>query len=258
MEQSVIKPGEGDRGSQGGITCGTSRVRIGETVADAVDDDDLLMRAACTGDQAAFGKLMARHRPWVTRLINAVVSDHDQAQDLTQEVFCRVYQHRNDYRPGGKFIPWLKTLALNQARNFLRDHRQQRQRTLAWEEISGHGPSEPASTEYSRRCLDPQAVLTSRLLQHEVLTALSALSTEQQHAVALHYFGGKGVEEIARALNCPAGTVKSRLFHARRHLRQALLLAWGSAADTSAVRIGRSGDRPDTDTTTTKERKVSR
>src|SRR5436190_1075027 len=87
------------------------------------DSDDGLLRAALAGGEAAFNRLLARHRPWVRRLIQGIVLDPEQAEDLTQEAFCRVYKHLADYNSRERFIPWLKRIAVNLARNALRDRK---------------------------------------------------------------------------------------------------------------------------------------
>lgn len=178
------------------------------------DEDDTLIQAAQNGDRAAFALLLRRHREWVFRLLHAIIQDGDRAEDLTQEVFWRVYLRLGDYIPCGKFAPYLKRVAVNAARNSLRDRRCQARREIPIEEMV-------LGTE-GGRLTDPAAILSSRLLQEEVRTAIETLSEEQRQVVTLYYFGGRSVESIADTLCCPVGTVKSRLFHGRRHLRRAL------------------------------------
>src|SRR5919202_4152199 len=85
--------------------------------------DDELIHAIRNGDRSAFAQLVQCHRPWVWQLITAIVHDQAYAEDITQEVFYQVYQHLDGYLPQGKFVAWLKRIAVNRARNFLRDHR---------------------------------------------------------------------------------------------------------------------------------------
>ena len=179
----------------------------------ATNDDDLLMRAAAGGDRAAFTCLVRRHRGWVLALMRAVIHDADQAEDLTQDVFCRLYARSGEYHARGQFVAYLKRVAVNAARDFLRAARK---RPVA---ASLHAAAENPAPD-SR--FDPATVFASRALQHDIRTAIARLNAEQQAVVLLHYFGGLPVEQIAQQIRCPAGTVKSRLFHARRHLRQTL------------------------------------
>jgi len=186
--------------------------------------DDALMAAVRRGDSTAFTQLVQRHWVWVCRLITAIVRDHAYAEDVAQEVFCRVYQHLDDYTPQGKFVAWLKRLSINRARNFLRDHG----REIA---LGALVPQDQAITD----CIcDPQMIMTSHLLQQEVHAALQTLPDEQRQVIMRHYFGGQSVQAIAAALHCPIGTVKSRLFNGRSQMRQALRVLWaeGDIQDT--------------------------
>ncbi len=178
--------------------------------------DDTLITAAQQGNPGAFTQLVQRHWTWVYRLIAAIVRDHAAAEDVTQEVFCQVYQHLGDYTAQGKFVAWLKRIAVNRARNFLRDHGRK----------GGREGRLPQGEVASDELADPATVIASHLLHQEVRAALQSLPEEQRHVLIRHYFGGQSIETIAEALACPIGTVKSRLFHARRHLRQLLRSEW--------------------------------
>ena len=183
--------------------------------AGSSSDDDCLMRALAAGDRAAFALLLRRHRNWVCALLRAVVRDEEQSEDLTQDVFCRLYERRGDYRPEGRFVAWLKQVAVNVARDFLRA----RKRTGC---ASLDSLSEIAAPEEG---FDPATILASRMLRQDVRAAIERLNDEHRSVVLPYYFGGQPVEEIAQRLRCPVGTVKSRLFHARRHLRKTLAAA---------------------------------
>lgn len=178
------------------------------------DDDFLMQAAAATGDREAFALLVRRHRGWVFALVRAIVRDADQAEDLTQDVFCRLYARRGQFGARGHFVAYLKQIAINAARDHLRFNRRLPTGTPL-NEFENVAP--PQDHRF-----DPAAVFASRALQQNVRDALVRLNDEQRNVVLLHYFGGLSVEEIAQKVRCPAGTVKSRLFHARRHLRETL------------------------------------
>src|SRR5437016_4958520 len=95
----------------------------GSLMGQGVASDDDLMCAAAGGDEEAFAELVRRHRSWVRALLLAVVRNPDPAEDLTQEAFCRVYRNLEEYEPQGRFVAWLKRIALNQAKDFLRRER---------------------------------------------------------------------------------------------------------------------------------------
>jgi RNA polymerase sigma-70 factor, ECF subfamily len=171
-------------------------------------DDDSLLQRAVRGEAACFTELVRRHRPWVCRLLSAMTSDREAAEDLAQEVFTRLYSHAGSYKSRGQFVAYLKQLALNVGRSYLR--RIPGVTLVAWDEIS-----EPLS----ENLLD--TILTQQV-QAEVRASVEALPPDQCMAVLLHYFGGWTVPEIAVQMQCPEGTVKSRLFHGVRKIREAL------------------------------------
>ena len=174
-------------------------------------DDDSLLQRAVRGEAACFTELVRRHRPWVCRLLSAMTSDPEVAEDLTQEVFTRLHRHAASYKGRGQFVAYLKQLALNVGRSHLR--RIPGVTLVAWDE-----QIEPRG-EMGSDLLD--AILT-RQVQTEVRASVEALPPDQREAVLLHYFGGWTIPEIASRAKCPEGTVKSRLFHGVRKIREAL------------------------------------
>src|SRR5262249_5321477 len=114
--------------------------------------DDDLVRAARNGDDAAFAALLMRHRDWVRRWMHAIDRNPEHAEDLTQEPFYRVCRHLGDYSAQGKFVPWLKRIALNLARKHL--HAQRRESVIA-EQIHAEEQSRPDPLA------DPATVLAS-------------------------------------------------------------------------------------------------
>ena len=173
--------------------------------------DDCLIQNAVRGDTAAFAALVRRHRPWVVRLLGSFTTDPDAAEDLAQEVFTRLHRHAGSYKSRGQFVAYLKQLALNVGRSHLR--RSPGVTLVAWDEIK-----EPLSEDLL------EAVLT-RQVQAELRASVEELPPDQREAVLLHYFGGWTIPEIAARMQCPEGTVKSRLFHGIRKIREALTLA---------------------------------
>jgi RNA polymerase sigma-70 factor (ECF subfamily) len=180
------------------------------------NSDDDLIQAARQGDATAFDQLQQRHWSWVYRLLVVMVHDDQQAEDLAQEAFYRVYRHLHEYTAGGQFVAWVKRIAINLAKNWLRDQR----RALRMVQVEAEGMDSGASH------LDPQVIFASHLLRQEIRTALRTLNNEQQRVLLLYYFSGMSVETIAARLQCSVGTVKSRLFYGRCLMRQALLAIW--------------------------------
>jgi RNA polymerase sigma-70 factor (ECF subfamily) len=183
--------------------------------------DDDLMQATADGDAAAFAELMQRHRSWVRSLMITFVRDAEQADDLTQEAFCRVFQHRDGYDAQGQFVAWLKRIAVNLAKDYLRRQKQASFVPLEeWDEL-------PAT---DRRC-DPLAALASGVLREDLRAAIEALPDDQRLPVVMHYFGDMSIQDIAWAMKCPLGTVKSRLFYALRRVRGTLTALWDEEGD---------------------------
>jgi RNA polymerase sigma-70 factor (ECF subfamily) len=181
-----------------------------------VTSDDDLMQAAAEGDEAAFGELMQRHQSWVRSLIRAVVHSQEQAEDLTQEAFCRVYQHLGRYSAQGQFNAWLKRIAVNLAKDHLR--RKTQATLVPLFEI------EDMRVEDSR--FDPVAALELGVMRDEVREAIRRLPQTQRLPLMLHYFRDMSLQEIALMMDCPVGTVKSRLHYALRRVRQSLTAKW--------------------------------
>ena len=183
--------------------------------------DDDLMQAAAAGDPTAFSELTERHRGWVRSLMFAFVRDAEQADDLTQDAFCRAFQHLDGYEPQGHFTAWLKRIAINRAKDFLR---RQKQATV----VPLHECEEAPATD---RRGDPLAALASGALRDDLRSAIEALPDEQRLAVVMYYFGDMSLQDIGWALQCPVGTVKSRLFYALRRVRQTLTTMWDEEGD---------------------------
>jgi RNA polymerase sigma-70 factor, ECF subfamily len=177
----------------------------------AASDDDLV-QAAAGGDDAAFSELMRRHRQWVCALMRAFVHDPEQAEDLAQEAFCRVYRYAGDYTAQGSFVPWLKRIAANLAKDELR---KQRKATLV-------SLTEIEETLVSDKRSDPMAALASGVMREELRAAIQRLPDEQRLALVMHYFGDMSLPDIAWAMQCPVGTIKSRLFYGLRRVRETL------------------------------------
>jgi RNA polymerase sigma-70 factor, ECF subfamily len=174
--------------------------------------DDTLMQAVSEGDEVAFSELMRRHRRQVCQLLRVFTQDREQAEDLAQEVFARVHRHAGDYTAQGRFPIWLKRITINLAKNFLK---QKRGACVPLDE----GGAEEGITDNR---FDPMAVLMSKGIREEVRATIEALPDEQRLTLVMRYFGDMSVKDIAWAMKCPEGTVKSRLFHGLKRIRESV------------------------------------
>lgn len=184
----------------------------------APDLDALLMLRVREGDEESFRVLLDKHRKTVIRFVYRMVQDHAVAEEISQEVFLRVYRSRDSYQPAAKFTTWLFRIATNLALNRLRDGKKERghQRLDAPREMGNDG-------DRAREVIDrtPSAeqemVRESRL--KEVRDAIALLPEKQRAAILMHKYEEMEYSQIANVLECSESAVKSLLFRAYETLR---------------------------------------
>ncbi len=168
------------------------------------------MRRAQAGDEPAFGALMQAHHAYVFRLVYAIVRHEHDTADLCQEIWLSVWQHLAGFRGKAKFTTWLHPIATRRALDHLRKRRRWYDRFLPFTR-----EAEAADEDLSRDDSGDER----RERFHRILAALPPL---HRTILALREVQGLSYEEIARAAGIPAGTVMSRLYHARRLLAKKL------------------------------------
>jgi RNA polymerase sigma-70 factor, ECF subfamily len=177
-----------------------------------------LIQRCAAGDESAFAELVADHQRMVVQLAINLLGDRDEALDLSQEVFLRVFRTIGRFRGQSTLKTWIYRIAVNQARN---RHRFWRRRHRADQvsldvHVATHGEFFSAPTSRPDRVF-AQKELATRLEQ-----ALSGLPFDQRTAIVLREVDGLSYEEIAYSLGVAVGTVKSRLTRARQALRMEL------------------------------------
>ena len=177
-----------------------------------------LVQRCASGDEAACAEVVADHQRMVIQLAMNLLSDRDEAMDLSQEVFLRVFRTIHRFRGHSSLRTWIYRIAVNQARN---RHRFWRRRHRADQvsldqHVAAHGEFASGSESTPDRML-AQKELASRLRQ-----ALDHLPFDQRTAIVLREIDGLSYEEIAYSLGVAIGTVKSRLTRARQALRHEL------------------------------------
>jgi RNA polymerase sigma-70 factor (ECF subfamily) len=177
-----------------------------------------LVQRCAEGDEAACGDLVAEHQRMVVQLAMNLLGDRDEALDLSQDVFLRVFRTIHRFRGQSSLRTWIYRIAVNQARN---RHRFWRRRHRADQisldqHIATHG--ELLSTREST----PERVLAQKELASRIEHALGGLPFDQRTAIVLREVDGLSYEEIAFSLGVAVGTVKSRLTRARQALRSEL------------------------------------
>ncbi|MBK9575198.1 MAG: RNA polymerase sigma factor RpoE [Rhodoferax sp.] len=180
-----------------------------------VDGDQVLVERAVAGDQRAFELLVIKYQRRIQRLIGRMVRDTDLVEDIAQETFIRAYRALHQFRGESQFYTWLYRIAANTAKKFLL---QLKRDNVVFEapfqsdeegDETSRQKSEPITTE------TPESVLAAREIAAAVNAALEQLPNELRQAITLREVEGLSYEEIAEMMNCPIGTVRSRIFRAR-------------------------------------------
>ena len=187
------------------------------------DSDAMLVQRTLAGEQRAFDLLVIRYQRRVERLIGRMVRDVDLVQDIAQETFVRAYRALAQFRGDAQFYTWLYRIAVNTAKKQLLELK--RDPLVFQSQLSSVEDDETSSPEreLNAQVADaetPDAVLASKEIAEAVNAALEALPEELRMAITLREMEGMSYEEIAQALECPIGTVRSRIFRAREAISQ--------------------------------------
>ncbi len=206
--------------------------------SEAVTDAELV-RKCQEGEWRAYNELVARHQDRLFNLIYRYVGNWEDARDLCQEVFVKAFRAIAQFRGDAQFGTWLHQIGVNTLISWRRSKQAHATASL---QGSGDGASdEKAASDPVDKAPRPDEVAGQRERERLVQEAISALDDEQRILVVLRDIEGRNYEQIARALGCPRGTVKSRLHRARLTLRDRLrsLFADETERDRPA---GRAGD----------------
>lgn len=169
-----------------------------------------LVRKVRNGDRAAFDLLVVKYQSRVASIISRYVYDSQEVMDLAQETFIKAYRAIDRFRGDSAFYTWLYRIAVNTAKNHL-ESRSRRPQGSA-------DSAEAENYDDGRRLRDiasPERLLQREQLQKELSNAIASLPEELRSAFLLREYDGLSYEDIARILECPIGTVRSRIFRAR-------------------------------------------
>src|SRR5262245_36615546 len=185
------------------------------------DPDIRLMLRVRDDEPGAFEELVEQYQHRLVAVMHHLVGSAEEAEDLAQEVFLRVYRARKKYRPRAKFSTWLFTIANNLALNSLRSRQRKPSVPLNLRDSGPLGPR-PAEQLVHDRCGPPTQRLQQEELAALIRTALEGLNERQRMAVVLNKFEDMSYDEIAQVMNLTTKAVKSLLSRARDNLRLAL------------------------------------
>ncbi len=186
------------------------------------DTDQVLVARVQAGDRGAFDLLVAKYHRKVLRLISRLVRDPAEVEDIAQETFIKAYRALPQFRAESAFYTWLYRIAVNTAKNYLSASNRRPIPMSDLMRADDEDDSSMPSFEPSVDVQTPDSVLLSREIAKTVEQAMEALPADLRTAVMLREIEGLSYEEIAAAMNCPIGTVRSRIFRARDAIAEKL------------------------------------
>ncbi len=190
-----------------------------EKADEPVESDEAVVARVVSGDDDHFALLVRRYQTRVHAHVAKMIGHREDALDLTQEIFLKVYQALHRFNPEFKFSTWLFRIAGNAAIDHLR---KRRPRTVPLETPDPEEPGRVSSAEYSTQDLDPFGEFRNTERGRAISRAIAGLPLEFRELIALRHFAGLSYEEIAEVKQMPLGTVKNKLFRARAVLKDRL------------------------------------
>ncbi|MEW6204131.1 MAG: RNA polymerase sigma factor RpoE [Pseudomonadota bacterium] len=179
------------------------------------DDDLLIVQRVQAGDKLAFNLLVNKYHRRVARLLTRMVRNQEDIEDVVQETFIKAYRAIGNFRGDSAFYTWIYRIAINTAKNLLVT---QGRRPSTLKE-SNDGDSETFEDNAALSNIDtPESLYQTKQIGEAVNEAMAALPEELRSAIVMREIDGLSYEEIAVAMDCPIGTVRSRIFRARESI----------------------------------------
>jgi RNA polymerase sigma-70 factor, ECF subfamily len=189
--------------------------------------DQVLVERVQRGDKQAFGLLVSKYQRKLIRLLSRMVRDPAEVEDVAQEAFIKAYRALPGFRGESAFYTWLYRIGINTAKNFLaaKGRRAPTSTEFDSEEAEGFEDGEQLRDNNT-----PERILMSKEIGNTVNAAMTELPDDLRTAIVLREIDGLSYEEIAQIMDCPIGTVRSRIFRAREAIAAKLqpLLESGS------------------------------
>lgn len=177
----------------------------------AGDTDQQLVARVQAGDKRAFDLLVLKYQHKIAGLVSRFIKDTDEVQDVTQEAFIKAYKALGNFRGDSQFYTWLYRIAINTAKNYLVARNRRPPGTDIDVSDAVHFEGQTALKDNA----SPERNLMTEQLQDVVNSSIRQLPEDLRSALTLREFDGLSYEEIADVMNCPVGTVRSRIFRAR-------------------------------------------
>jgi len=168
------------------------------------------------GDKEAFSLIVERYQKGLINLLFPLMRNYEEAIELCQEVFLKVYSHLDQYDSNYKFSTWIYKIANNLAIDFLRKG------TPKIDSIDEENENEEKKIEIESTELNPHECLEKKMVEEEILSAISSLEPLSRELIILRHIHFRSYEEMAKITNLPVGTVKNKIFRARRELMKKL------------------------------------
>jgi RNA polymerase sigma-70 factor, ECF subfamily len=182
------------------------------------DSDQQLVERVQAGDKAAFDLLVRKYQHRVLKLVSRFVSDAAEAEDVAQEAFIKAYRALASFRGDSAFYTWLYRIAINTAKNALVSNRR---RPVDFD-LDLQDPEQYDRHARLKEGDTPEGVLLTEEIRSVVEKAMEQLPEDLRTAIVLRELEGLSYEEIAEAMDCPVGTVRSRIFRAREAIDKKL------------------------------------
>jgi RNA polymerase sigma-70 factor (ECF subfamily) len=196
---------------------------LGRTGPLSPDVDAALVERVQRGDQRAFEMLVVKYQRRIERLIARMVRDTDLVEDIAQETFIRAYRALPNFRGESAFYTWLYRIAVNTAKKAIIGL--QRDPVMTESALASLDDEDADGSRVENELSDgetPESVMASRQVAEAVNEAIESLSEDLRQAIVLREIEGLSYDEIAELMNCPIGTVRSRIFRARETIAQRL------------------------------------
>jgi RNA polymerase sigma-70 factor (ECF subfamily) len=190
--------------------------------------DQQLVERAQRGDKQAFGLLVSKYQRKLVRLLSRLIRDAAEVEDVAQEAFIKAYRALPSFRGESAFYTWLYRIGINTAKNYLVS---QGRRAPTTTEFDSEEAESFDDGEQLRDSNTPERMLQSKQIGETVNSAMDALPEELRTAIALREIEGLSYEDIAGIMDCPIGTVRSRIFRAREAIAEKLRPLLDTAPD---------------------------